>query len=228
MAGWSDSTRVNGLNDRDGLVSADNLGVGRSRNGNKEYVMKFGDGDVVVVVAVGVVAVVVDDDVVAVGGAIVGDAVGVVDAVDADDVVDVAGAVDDVVDFDDNSDKLVYYDDFDNSFDIDVPVGSYSSRPYDELEQVQLWLFQGVGMLGGPGSWNSSLVGNFRGLDKHLGLSISVLGLGSGGRGFGLDGPLQWLDLCRTVCRDQSEPFAVGGGCLVVVLEFLDEGADID
>lgn len=225
----SDSTRVNGLNGRVELVSADNLGVGRFRTENKEYVTTFGVGGVVVVV--GGVAV-VDDGVAAVGDAAVSVAVDVVDAadvVDADDVVDAVNAVDDVVDFDDNSGKLVYYGDFDNSFDIDAPVGSYSLLAYDVQERVLLWLCQGVGTLGGLGGWNSSLAGNSHGLDKHLVLSIFVLGLGFGAKGFGLDAPpLQRLDLYHKVDRDQNEPFAVDGGYLVVVLEFQYEDADID
>jgi len=131
--GLSDLTRVNGLNGKGGLVSVDNWGVGRFRNGNTGCVMTFGVGDVIAAV------VVVDDDAVAVGDGTVGDG-------DADDSV---GAVDDVADFDDNSGKLVvYYDDFDNNFDIDAPVDNYSLLAYGAQEQVLLWLCQGVGMLG--------------------------------------------------------------------------------
>lgn len=200
----------------------------------------FGAGGVVAVV--GGVAV-VDDGVAAVGDVAGSDAADVVDAVnadDADDVVDAANvanavnavnvvnAVDDVVDFDDNSGKLAYYGDFDNSFDIDAPVGSYSLLAYDVQAPVLLWLCQGVCTLGGPGGWNSSLAGNSHGLGKHLVLSIFVLGLGSGGKDFGLDAPLTRSDLYHKVDRDQNEPFVVDGGYLVVVLEFLDEDADID
>lgn len=230
-SGLSDLTRVNGLNGRVGLVSADNWGVGRFRSENKEYVTTFGvDG---VVAVVGGVAV-VDDGVAAVGDAAASDAVGVVDAADADDaddvvdVVNAVNAVDDVVDFDDNSGKLVYYDDFDNSFDIDAPVGSYSLLAYDVQEQVLLWLCQGVGMLGGLGGWNSSLAGNSHELGKHLVLSIFVSGLGFGEKGSGLDAPLTRLDLYHKADRGQNEPFAVDGGYLVVVLELLDVDEDID
>lgn len=125
LAGLSDLTRVNGLNGKGEIVFADNLGVGRFRNGSKGCVMKFGVGDVIAAVAV--------DDVV-VGG---GDAT----VVDADVVDDVAGvgALDDAVDFDDNSGKLVYYDDFDSNFDIDVPGGNYSLLAYDAQEQDPRW-----------------------------------------------------------------------------------------
>jgi hypothetical protein len=130
--GLSDLTRVNGLNGKGGLVSVDNLGVGRFRNGNTGCVMMFGAGDVIA-------AVVVDDDAVAAGDGIVGDA-------DADDAV---GAVDDVADFDDNSGKfVVYYGDFDNNSDIDAPVDNYSLLACGAQEQALLWLFQGVGTLG--------------------------------------------------------------------------------
>jgi hypothetical protein len=142
--------------------------------------------------------------------------------------VNAVNAADDVVDFDDNSGKLVYYGDFDNSFDIDAPVGSYSLLAYDVQELVLLWLCQGVGMLGGLGGWNSSLAGNSHELGKHLVLSIFVLGLGFGAKGFGLDAPLTRLDLYHKAYRDQNEPFAVDGGYLVVVLEFLDVDEDID
>jgi len=110
LVGLSDLTRVNGLNGKGGLVSGNNWDVGRSRNENRVCVMSFGAGDVIAAVVV----VVVDDAVVAVDDGIVGD--GTVGDADVDDAV---GAVDDVADFDDNSGKLVvYYDDFDNNFDM--------------------------------------------------------------------------------------------------------------
>jgi len=144
LVGLSDLTRVNGLNGKGGLVSGNNWDVGRSRNENRVCVMSFGVGDVIAAVVV----VVVDDAVVVVGDGIVGD--GTVGDADVDDAV---GAVDDVADFDDNSGKLVvYYDDFDNNFDIDAPVDNYSLLAYDEQELVQLWWFRGVGTLGALGS----------------------------------------------------------------------------
>jgi len=220
LVGLTDLTRVNGLNGRDGLVSEDNFDVGRFRSENKECVMRFGAGGAI---AVGVVA---DDDVVAAGDVTVGD-VGADDAVVG--AVVVGGAVDDAADFDDNFGKpVVYYDDFDNNFDIDALVDNYSLWAYDVPEQVLRWLFQGVGTQGALGSWNSSLVGNSHGLDKHLGPSIFVLGLDFGEKGFGLDVPLKWLDLYRMVGIDQSGAFAVDDGCSVVVLVLLDGGGDID
>ena len=201
------------MNGRVGLVLADNLGFGRFRNGNKEHVLKMDFVDGAAVVVGGVVAV---DGVAVVGG-----------AVDVADAVDVDAVVDDAVDFDDSSGKLVCYGDFGNSFDIDVPGGSYSLSAYDVLEQVRRWLYQGVGMLGGLGGWNSLLVGNFHGLDKHSGLYIFVLGQDFGAKGFGLDELLKGLDLIHKVCRDPNEP-VVADDYLMVLLELLDEGEDID
>jgi hypothetical protein len=157
LVGLSDSTRANGLNCKVGLASVDNLDAERFRNASKEYAKSFvniedaGYGD----------AVAGDVTVDVVGNC--GNVAGVAGVAGADSVADDADFENYVVDFDDNCGRLVYYDDFDSSFDIDVPVDNYSLLAYDGLEQVLWWSFQGAGTLGEPESWNGSLADSSHG-----------------------------------------------------------------
>lgn len=150
----SDSTRANGLNCKVGLAFVDNWDAERFRNASKEYAKSFvniedvGYGDVVAG------DVTVD---------VVGNCGNVAGVADADSVADDADFENYVVGFDDNCGRLVYYGDFDSSFDIDVPVDNYSLLAYDGLEQVLWWSFQGAGTLGEPESWNDSLVDSSHG-----------------------------------------------------------------